>query len=235
MFFRLGVVLLFVFTCLPLSIAAQTPPDANSASGNATATPSAPKSDFPLDAFTEFSAIMVGSVMEIGEGTNEAYIYRSGNLLRMSGPEGKGYMLTDVKALETWGVSVGPCMYDKHPYFRSSPFVAMRAGSKVERVDAGKDTVDGHPTKIEEVKVITPNIVNPLRLRLWEADDLQGFPIKIEFIRPEGRNSIVHYRNVVLGPQDPSLFIHPKSCSGIPQKTTVTHHKTPAKKKPASN
>jgi hypothetical protein len=230
--FRLTGIVLFL-ACPMLQLSAQTLPISVSASE--TPTPTATKSDYPLDAFTEFSAIMIGSVMEMGEGTAEAYIYRSGNLMRMSGPEGRGYMITDVKSLETWGMTSGPCMYDKHPYFRAAPFAAMRAGSNVERVDAGKDTVDGHSTKIEEVTITTPDVLKPLKLRLWEADDLQGFPIKIEFVRPGGKNTTVRYRNIVLGPQDPTLFIHPKKCTGLPQASMPAHGKTTATKKPATS
>ena len=70
-------------------------------------------------------------------------------------------------------------------------------------------------------------------MRLWEAEDLQGFPIKIEFLLPGGHDAIVHYRNVVLGPQDPTLFIHPKSCEQLPKRES-TPKASPAHKKPAA-
>jgi hypothetical protein len=180
--------------------------------------PSPPKNRYPLDSFTDFSALMVGNMMEMGEGASEAHIYRSGNLVRVEDPAAEGYFITDLTSLETYGISPGPCIHDSHPYFRVSPFAAARPGSSVERVAAGKDTLDGHSCQIEDITVSSPKTGSHLKMRFWEADDLQGFPIKIEFLRPGGRSSIIHYKNVVLAPQDPTLFIHPKSCQSAPQR-----------------
>ena len=180
--------------------------------------PSPPKNQYPLDSFIDFSALMVGNMMEMGEGASEAHIYRSGNLVRVEDPAAEGYFISDLTTLETFGISPGPCIHDSHPYFRVSPFAAARAGSSVERVAAGKDTLDGHSCQIEDITVSSPKTGSHLKMRFWEAEDLQGFPIKIEFLRPGGRSSIIHYKNVVLGPQDPTLFIHPKSCQSAPQR-----------------
>jgi hypothetical protein len=176
------------------------------------------KTQYPLDSFTDFSAVMVGSIMEMGEGASEAHIYRSGELMRMEDPDGPGYLITDLTKLESYGISTGPCIHDRHPYFRASPFPAARPGSSVERVITGKETLDGHSCQIEDITVSSPKTGSHLKMRFWEAEDLQGFPIKIEFRRPGARSSIIRYKNVVLGPQDRTLFIHPKSCQSAPQR-----------------
>ncbi len=214
--------------------AVQTPA-AEPASVEPTSATPATKSQFPLDAFTDFSAVMVGSAMEAGEGTAEAYIYRAGKLLRMEGPEGHGYYITDLTTLETFGVSAANCMHDKHPFFRASPFAASVPGAKVERVAAGKETVDGHSCQVEDVTILSPKPgAVPLRMRLWEAEDMQGFPIKIQVQRGRG-HATIRYKNVVIGPQDPSLFIHPNSCGALPQKTPPpTPKAAPATKNPAT-
>src|ERR1700674_4831635 len=186
------------------------------------------KSQYPLDSFTDFSAVMAGSIMEMGEGTAEAHIYRSGKLMRVADPEGYGYFITDLSTLETYAFSSGPCMHDNHPYFRVSPFPAARPGSSVERVITGKETLDGHSCQIEDITVSSPKTGSHLKMRFWEAEDLQGFPIKIEFLRPGARSSIIRYKNVVWGPQDRSLFIHPKSCQSAPQRGGPKTHKAPA-------
>ena len=187
------------------------------------------KTQYPLDAFTDFSAIMVGSLMEAGEGTGEAHIYRSGKLMRMEGNEGRGYMITDLSTLETYGISSGPCMRDSHPYFRSSPFAASKTGSTTTRVPVGKETVDGHSCQVEEVTITASTRgAIPLKMKFWEAEDLRGFPVKIEYLRPGGNDIIVRYKDVVLGPQDPTLFIHPKSCVSLGKKPAPTKSKKPA-------
>jgi hypothetical protein len=193
------------------------------------------KTQYPLDSFTDFSAVMVGSIMEMGEGTAEGHIYRSGKLMRVADPEGYAYIITDLSTLETYAISAGPCMHDSHPYFRASPFPAARPGSSVERVVTGKETVDGHSCQIEDITVSSPKTGGRLKMRFWEAEDLQGFPVKIEFLRPGAHSSIIRYKDVVLGPQDPTLFIHPKSCQSAPQKAgQKTHKAAPTPKKPAA-
>jgi hypothetical protein len=197
--------------------------------------PSPAKTQYPLDSFTDFSALMVGNIMEMGEGGSEAHIYRSGNLIRVADPDGYGYFITDLSTLETYALSTGPCMHDLHPYFRASPFAASRPGATLERAAAGKETVDGHSCQIEDITVSSPKTGAHLKMRFWEAEDLQGFPIKIEFLRPGGHDAIIRYKNVVLGPQDPTLFIHPKSCQSAPQRARPKTHKAPAAiKKPPS-
>jgi len=173
-------------------------------------------SDYPLDAFRDFAALMVGSRAQIGEPSQESHIYRSGDLMRVEGPEKRGYFITNLKTLETYGITEGPCAYSKHPYFGVSPFPAAKLGTTVQRVPVGKDTFDGHSCQIEDVTVSSKNPgEKPTKMRLWEADDLKGFPIKIEYPYPGGNSATVLYKNVVLGPQDPTLFIHPKSCESL--------------------
>jgi hypothetical protein len=223
--------------CFVLQMQAQAP-NAEAPKGKSAVeqTPAPPgKTPYPLDSFTDFSAIMIGSMMEPGEGTAEAHIYRSGKLMRMEGIEGRGYLITDLSTLETYGMSSGPCMRDTHPYFRSSPFAASRPGSTVVRSPAGKEMVDGHSCQVEEVSITPPTRgVPPLKMRLWEADDLQGFPIKIQYLRPGGHDIIVRYKNVVLGPQDPTLFIHPKSCASLSKPKSKASKASPKSKQPAA-
>jgi hypothetical protein len=224
----IGVMLLIGI--LAVRMRAQSPEEQvpkEAPAGKISAPPPA-KTQYPLDSFTDFSAVMVGSIMEMGEGTAEGHIYRSGKLMRVADPEGYAYLITDLSTLETYAISAGPCMHDNHPYFRASPFPAARPGSSVERVITGKETLDGHSCQIEDITVSSPKTGGRLKMRFWEAEDLQGFPVKIEFLRPGAHSSIIRYKNVVLGPQDPTLFIHPKSCQSAPQKAGPKTHKGPA-------
>jgi hypothetical protein len=170
---------------------------------------------YPLDAFTEFSAVMVGSRVEPGEGTAEGHIYRSGKIMRMEDPGRLGYYITNLSTGETYGMSEAGCMHDGHPFIRVFPFSAAKPGATVTRAAAGKETVNGHSCQIEDVTVSSPTFANPLKMRFWEAEDLQGFPIKIEFLLNGGRDPIIRYESVVLRPPDPTLFIHPGSCEQL--------------------
>jgi hypothetical protein len=205
----------------------QAPKKEDGSAGKIPTTPPA-TTQYPLDSFADFSALMVGSITEMGEGTAEAHIYRSGKLMRVAASEGYGYFITDLSTLETYAFSSGPCMHDNHPYFGVSPFAAARPGSTVDRVAVGKETLDGHSCRIEDITVSSPKTGSHFKMRFWEAEDLQGFPIKIEFLRPGARSSIIRYKNVVLGPQDPTLFILPKSCQSAPQRAGPKTPKAPA-------
>ena len=92
--------------------------------------------------------------------------------------------------------------------------------------------MEGHACQIENVTISLPEFGNALQMKLWEAEDLQSFPIKIEFLLPGGHDAIVHYRNVVLGPQDPTLFIHPQSCEPLPKRKSRPKA-SPVPRKPA--
>jgi len=55
-------------------------------------------------------------------------------------------------------------------------------------------------------------------MKLWEAEDLQHFPIKIEVepISPTvstAKKMDITYTNVSLAPPDPNLFKHPAKCT----------------------
>jgi hypothetical protein len=185
-------------------------------------------SDFPLHKFTEFSAIMVGSISPADD--EEAHIYRSGNLMRMEGRLHVGYYITNLKTQETYALSNRGCMKTERPYLRSFPFVAGRPGSETERAAVGKETVDGHVCQVEDVNVTSPTGVGHVKLRLWEAEDLQGFPVKIETRGSAHRT--IYYKNVVLGPQDPTLFIYPKACEGMKDEAPKKPAASPKAKKP---
>ncbi|MGA7294321.1 MAG: hypothetical protein WBW53_15800 [Terriglobales bacterium] len=178
--------------------------------------PTAPSnSTFPFDQFQNFSAIMVGSLLSGDD--RESYIYRSGNLLRTQATEGLGYYLTDLNSFETYGITRLGCRSDSHPYFRAFPFTASRPGRKIERVAAGNETVDGHNCQVEEVTISSGDLTMPIKMKLWEADDLRGFPIKLQILNRGGHGTI-QYKNVVLGSVDPSLFLRPNHCvGGLPE------------------
>src|SRR5580700_6266371 len=70
----------------------RTGPKGQTPAGQSVAAPQA--SVYPLDSFRDFSAIMIGSRAEPGEGTSQGHIYRSRNQLRMEEPDGRAYFIT---------------------------------------------------------------------------------------------------------------------------------------------
>jgi len=201
-------------------------------------TPPVAATQYPLDAFTEFSAVMLGSLL-FDDEERSFHVYRSGQMFRMEGSEGVGYYLTDLKSLTTYHVWDKGCVIDDHVYFRAAPWAAAsRPGAKVERTAGGEESIDGHPSKIDEITITSPELTEPMKLKLWEASDLQGFPVKIEALRPKSRNKVILYKNVFVGSQDPTLFLHPKSCDPpMDKRSTVKKPSAPPKPKvsPAEN
>ncbi len=158
---------------------------------------------------------------------DEIHIYRSGNLMRMEATEGRTYQITDLAKQQTHGMAKTGCLQYNSPYVRSYPFIFSSPANKFERTPVGKETVDGHVCQVEDVTVTLPKHPAPATFRLWEAEDLQGFPIKIE----TKTHRVIRYKNVVLGPQDPTLFIFPDDCQS--EKTIKVHPSTSAKPKNA--
>lgn len=232
--FRLTIAI-FVAGCFVFPAGAQTPPSQEKGTQPAevqaqpASNAAAPFSDFPLDQFKQFSALMTGGPVP---GTaDEVHIYRSGNLMRMEGHEGKTYQITDLVKQETHGVGSANCLKYGFPYVRAYPFLFSNPANKFQRTAVGKETVDGHVCQVEDIVVTIPkNVVQP-KFRLWEAEDLQGFPIKVETRGGPVHQEIV-YKNVVLGPQDPTLFIFPNVCEGTEQITGTSIKSAKGKKTP---
>ena len=185
----------------------------------------------PFDAFGDFSAVMIGSRAEPGEGKSRSHIYRFGNQMRIEEPGGRAYFITDLNTGETYGIMQTSCIHDDHPYYRALPFhLPNKAEATVTRVPAGKEDLNGHACQVEDITISSPTLANPQKLRLWEAKDLKGFPIKIEFELTGGQGPIIRYTNVDLSSQDPTLFIYPRSCKPLSKGHSLPPASPPAKK-----
>ncbi len=207
----------------PLPSQTSTPSQASEPAPTAPSAGTPTPSRFPFDQFQEFSAIVVGSLLSGDD--RESHIYRSGKILRTQGTEGLGYFLTDLETFDTYGITKLGCRSDSHPYFRAFPFSAARPGRKIERVPGGKESFDGHMCQVEEVTISGGDLALPIQLKFWEAEDLQGFPIKVQILNHGGRGAI-QFKQVVLGDVDPTLFVRAEHCAGgLPE---------PPKKKPAT-
>ncbi|MGC1787562.1 MAG: hypothetical protein WA718_12545 [Terriglobales bacterium] len=166
---------------------------------------------FPLDRFQNFSAIQNGGPLP---GMDvDRYIYRSGKLMRMQGdasvPE---YNITDLVKQQSHVVSSHGCLETGTPYKLSFPFFVSGPGVTYEHIPIGEETVDGHQCHVEDVIIHSPKNPVVVHFRFYEADDLQGFPVKIENRREHAYPWVIHYKEVRLGPPDPSLFLIPDKC-----------------------
>lgn len=166
----------------------------------------------PFD-FKDFSATMSGAL----SGPNfETKVYRKGDLIRVDMPG--HYIVTDVSTLTSYGYFPGTnsCLENSTPQSGSVPF-SMLKDAKIEHVLVGEEKVEGHPCKVEDVTIQHEGRPT-IKLKVWEAQDLKGFPIKIvrEAQMAATPSRTLLYRDVQLGPQDASLFARPKDCGKSP-------------------
>jgi len=98
------------------------------------------------------------------------------------------------------------------------------SGVKVERTDAGTEVVDGHSCKVWSVTVTAADGAAG-RGRVWEAQDLDGFPIKVEW--RTGQRLTAVYREIVLATPDAALFEPPAHCIPIEKAGQVVEEEPP--------
>lgn len=227
---------ILLWSLLAINTAALLQEPAGQPAGSATQTvqesaPAAPaqsssKTDYPLNSLTEFSAVVTGAMF--GPDSFEAHIYRSGNLFRNEMSDAS-YMITDLATRESWRVAPLMCIHHEAPSFRAAPFVIPPSTAKIERVAVGQETLDGHPCHVEDITLTIEGEANPRRMRFWEADDLQGFPIQVQWQHIKGKVTAT-FKHVSLEKQDPSLFMHPAKCEQSVGGAMIGKPKPPAKK-----
>jgi hypothetical protein len=210
-------------------------PGVSPADPNAPSAPGVETTEFPLDKFQNFSAIENGG--PVPGLDSDVHIYRSGNLMRAEGSDKlPGYFITDLVKRNDTMVNSRDCLKMSVSYIRTFPFFVPEEGARYQVAPAGEATVDGHHCKVEDVKIYRPKRSEVPEFRLYEADDLDGFPIKIENHRPRAYHWVITYKDVRLGPQDSSLFIVPEKCESTaawkqitPGKSGASPKKAPAK------
>ena len=171
----------------------------------------------PFDTNKQFSAtvVMSGVPTKGQAGQAEMKIYRSGDKMRTDLPGGMGYMIMDMGQHANYMVmGTGMCMQlPASGQQQPNPF-SQAQGATIERSPAGTDTVDGHACKVENVTVTAQN-GQSTKMKVWEADDLKGFPIKVEMQTSHGPIT-VQYKDVSFSDPGASLFTHPSNCQQMP-------------------
>lgn len=168
----------------------------------------------PFDTYKQFSATMVmtGAAMGPHAPQGDMKIYRSGDKMRTN-IGSMGYSITDLSQHTTYMVmGQGMCMQmTMPPRGQQNPFAEQ---GSVERTPAGTETIDGHSCKVENVTV-TPQNGTPTKMKVWEADDLHGFPVKVEVETSRGPITVM-YKDISFDTPAASLFTHPDNCRQMP-------------------
>jgi hypothetical protein len=170
------------------------------------AKPGTASGDSPFAPFAQFSATLTSGLLK----DEPRKVYRSGKFFRVD-LDGT-YHVTDLALGTTWSIRPERCTRVSGPDIRSYPFAAYR-DYKVERFpNEDKETVDGHPCKIENVTFTQKESGLKTKMKVWRAEDLQGFPVKIELFHP-ARTMTISYTNVSLDKPDAALFKLPAKCT----------------------
>ena len=158
--------------------------------------------------FKFFSANVTGGIAQ----DHDRKIYRSGNLMRLDFED--SYRVTDLDTLKMWGVTGKQCMEFSRPDAGTFPFSAYHDFRAERSPTNEEETVDGHVCKIENV-TFTPRDDQPVvvKVKLWEAKDLNGFPIRIDVDSGPFGKTTSAYTTVSLEAPDPKLFQHPAKCT----------------------
>jgi hypothetical protein len=169
----------------------------------------------PFETLKQFSAtvVMSGGPTPAHAPPGDMKIFRSGDKMRTNLPGGASYMILEMTERTSYMVmNNGMCM-QMTAQGQTNPF-SQAHDAKIERSPAGTDTVDGHPCKVENL-TITPHDGQPSKMKVWEAEDLKGFPIKIEMQSSRGPVSL-QYKDISLDDPPASLFVHPDNCRPMP-------------------
>ncbi len=167
----------------------------------------APSAENPFAAYQQFSATLNGG---LGRDTNRK-IYRSGELMRFEFPD--HYRIADIEAKSVWLMYPKQC--SKYPMLDPGVFPFSRK-FHVEQssTSESKETIDGHTCKVEDVVLITEELTPiTFKMKLYRAEDLSGFPLRIDVENPMNRAKFtINYSNVSLDPPDAKLFERPAKC-----------------------
>jgi hypothetical protein len=174
--------------------------------------------------FKFFSATVNGGLAD----DHDRRIHRSGDLLRVDFDNGE-YRITDLNKRSMWGIYGKQCAYFVRPDVSSFPFSGYQNFKPERAMTNEEETVDGHLTRIENV-TLTRTEGPPLvvKMKLWRAQDLEGFPIKIFIDAGDGHPLTSTYSNVDMTPPDPKLFEHPTKCTPFDRPATKTTQPAPA-------
>jgi hypothetical protein len=166
----------------------------------------------PFDTHKQFSATMVmtGSAAGSHAPQGDLKIYRLGDKIRTS-MGNMGYSVMDMGQHTMYMVMAQGMCIQMAPHAQQDPFTQQ---GSVERTPAGTDTVDGHACKVENVTITGKN-GTVTKMKVWEAEDLQEFPVKVQVETGRGPTTVI-YKDISFDAPAASLFTPPDNCRQMP-------------------
>jgi hypothetical protein len=97
-------------------------------------------------------------------------------------------------------------------------------GRDLKRTPAGTETIEGHLCRVEHAVVTRPD-GSKIESQVWEAQDLEGIPIRIESHIGDITLSAT-YRDIQIGSSDQALFSMPSKCTPFEKMGEIAEQKT---------
>lgn len=174
-----------------------------------------------------FSATQISQLPPTAPQMPPWKIYKSGTNFRTENEPGQStiYLPGSNKIYDAHqnGAVCAELPMDKTPTLRSP--LQQDPGVTIKKKPVGTEVFEGHSCTVEDAVLTSPD-GHELHAKVWEANDLKGFPVKIEAL---GAPTFI-FRDVVLATPDPALFQPPAKCPHLEQiKPTIIPTK-PVKK-----
>jgi outer membrane lipoprotein-sorting protein len=161
----------------------------------------------PLNDFKQFSAVMSGGPMR----QDAMDVSRSGSLLRLGSPE--FHYITDLDATITWTITPDKCTKLPVAQIGTLPFHPFTKFDITLAATNDPETIDGHPCKVKTLNLKPKEGGAGFEMKVWQADDLKGFPIRIDWHNLSTQHTSTYtFTDVNLQPPDPKLFNRPADC-----------------------
>ena len=176
--------------------------------------------------FPDFSATQV---LESRKADISMKVYRSGHSVRVERSRALSTLYMPSKSmvynLTTYPDQTHQCVAIKAEQAKMLPSpLELLEGPDVKRTALGTEVVEGHPCNIENVVVTRPD-GQKIESKVWEAQDLQGIPVKIESHIGE-LTLTATYRHISIGPLNQKLFTIPEKCTPFEKMWQVAEQKT---------
>jgi hypothetical protein len=195
----------------------------------------------PLDAFQQFSAAVSGGPLK----WDKMKIYRSGKQMRAEYGYENEVRISNLADRNGWFIRPREWVTKPKECGRMTlmdistyPFFGYTDRDvNVERSPGTEnETINGHSCKVENYTVRPKGGSSiSVKMKLWEAEDLNGFPIQME-IEPSAMPKLtLKYTDVSFERPDPKLFQLPALCRAEvdgKKKPPAATSKTPSKAAP---
>lgn len=176
--------------------------------------------------FPDFSATQI---FESRRANLSMKVYRSGSSVRVerSGALSTLYVPASSKVynLTTYPDHSHQCVSMNPEQARMLPSpLELIQGKILKRTTEGSESIEGHMTRIERVVVVRPD-GKTIESKLWEAEDFQDIPVKIESYL-DGITLRAVYRDITIGAPDQALFTVPDRCTPFEKMGQVAEVRT---------